>query len=56
VASYYFASQFVENRFVTPADAGVQRTRLKRINTVLDTGFRRYDEIMADVAIVLPWV
>lgn len=50
----------MENRLVTPAEAGVQRTRLKRINALLDAGsrlkacrdrFRQHDGIMATAAI-----
>ena len=35
--------QFVEKRPVTPAKAGVQKTRIKRINMLLDAGFLRHD-------------
>ena len=38
-------------KFVTPEKAGVQKTRLKRINALLDAGLRRHDEIMATAAI-----
>jgi len=43
--------QFIEIRSVTPAKAGVQRTRIKRINTLLDAGLRRHDGIMTNGAI-----
>jgi hypothetical protein len=45
-ASRAACQQFVEKRVITPAKAGVQKTRVKQINTLLDAGFRRHDEIM----------
>jgi len=43
--------QFVEQRFVTPEKAGVQKTRFMQINAVLDAGLRRHDEIIVATAI-----
>jgi len=42
--SQIFPLQFVEILLVTPAKAGVQEMRIKRISIVLDAGFRRHDE------------
>ncbi|OGA37258.1 MAG: hypothetical protein A3G24_07200 [Betaproteobacteria bacterium RIFCSPLOWO2_12_FULL_62_13] len=43
----------VQKQFVTPAKAGVQKTRTKRINALLDAGFRRQDEIARTLGVRL---
>jgi len=51
----YSRAQSAEKRLVTPAKAGVQKNRIKRINPLLDTGLRRHDETMV-IKTVAAWI